>query len=77
MASKENEEITDMVQKMWGYLDHLAETDPEEYQKFIGKAMKERGEFLEPPQPVFCFSTGIRGVRGKCTKTPVITLPCS
>ena len=38
MASKEHEEIREMVQKMWGYLDNLAESDPKEYQKFIGKA---------------------------------------
>ena len=73
MASKEHEEIREMVQKMWGYLDNLAESDPKEYQKFIGKAMEERKEFMDPPQPVFCFYTGIRGVRRNCSETPVIS----
>lgn len=61
-ASKCDEEIREAMRKMWGFLDMLAETSPDEYKRFIDKAMEERKEFLDPPQPVFCFSTGIRGV---------------
>lgn len=50
------------VSKVWSYLDCLAEKNPEEYKRFIDKAMTERREFLDPPRPIFCFTTGIRGV---------------
>ena len=62
MASKSGKTVENVVGKVWGFLDQLAESNPEEYQKFVSKAMEERREFLEPPLPVFCFSTGIRGV---------------
>ena len=63
MATGENEELGEMVQKMWGLLDHMAESNPEQYQKFVKRAMEEGRDLADPPQPVFCFSTGIRGVR--------------
>ena len=64
MAARGGEQgIGEAMSKVWSYLDHLAESDPGEYQKFIEQAMRERKEFLEPPLPVLCFSAGIRGVR--------------
>ena len=75
MASKSEEEIRAAMGKMWGFLDLLAETNPEEYKRFIDKAMEERKEYLDPPQPVFCFSTGIRGV-GDCVLKLGVPHPC-
>ena len=54
--------MKDAVGRVWTFLDQLADNDPAEYKKFIKKAMEERKEYLEPPRPAFCFSTGIRGV---------------
>ena len=61
-SSRSGDEMADRVGQVWSFLDQLAEKNPEEYKRFIDRTMKERKEFLEPPQPVFCFSTGIRGV---------------
>lgn len=62
MASKGGDEMRETVTKIWGFLDQLADSDPGAYKRFIQKTVKERQEFLDPPQPIFCFSTGIRGV---------------
>ena len=56
-------DVQRMAQKVWGMLDKMAASNPEEYQKFVGQALDEGREFLDPPQPGFCFATGIRGVR--------------
>ena len=65
MAGRNDEKLGTTVNKVWSFLDQLSESNPEEYRRFIKKAMEERREFLEPPHPVFCFSTGIRGVGGE------------
>ena len=54
--------LGEAVSKVWSYLDQLAENNPPEYKRFIDKAMQERKDYLDPPYPVFCFTTGIRGV---------------
>ena len=54
--------LGEAVSKVWSYLDRLAENNPQEYKRFINKAMQERRDLLDPPRPVFCFTTGIRGV---------------
>ena len=52
------------MSNVWSYLDRLAENNPAEYKRFVDKAMKERSEYMDPPRPIFCFSTGFRGVGG-------------
>ena len=56
------DEMRHMAQKVWGMLDRLAETSPEDYQRFVSQAMEEGKEHLDPPQPVLCLCTGVRGV---------------
>ena len=56
------DEMRHMAQKVWSVLDRLAESSPDEYQKFVSQAMEEGKEYLDPPQPVMCLCTGVRGV---------------
>jgi hypothetical protein len=57
--------LGEAVSKVWSYLDRLAENNPQEYKRFINKAMQERRDLLDPPRPVFCFTTGIRGKKNQ------------
>lgn len=63
------DEMRHMAQKVWSMLDRLAESDPDEYQKFVRQAMEEGKEYLDPPQPVMCLCTGVRGVSGEARRT--------
>ena len=55
-------EMLDAAQRMWSLLDHLYETNPEEYKKFVDQQMKEGKEMLNPPEPVFCLKCNVIGV---------------
>ena len=62
MASPTSNEMLKVAEKMWEMLDHLAETDPEEYKKFIDQQIKEGHEMFSPPEPVFCLRSEVLGV---------------
>ena len=58
MAKKDNSdnEILHAAEKVWGVLDKLAESNPEEYKKFIDQQMKEGAQSVSQPEPAFCLS---------------------
>ena len=62
MAGSANE-MQEMAGKVWRALNSLATNSPNEYKTFVRQAMEEGKEVLNPPEPVFCFSVGVRGVR--------------
>ena len=47
-------ELLHAAEKVWSMLDHLAESKPEEYKKFIDQQLKEGAESVSPPEPAFC-----------------------
>ena len=49
-------ELLTAAEKVWGMLDHLAESSPEEYKKFIDQQLKEGAEAMSSPEPAFCLS---------------------
>ncbi len=68
MASCDNstdEDVGQVMQRVWGALDRLAESDPEAYKKFIDQQMKEGREQMCQPEPVFCLQCDVtrEGVR--------------
>ncbi|XP_067036075.1 PIH1 domain-containing protein 2-like [Acropora muricata] len=57
MAAETSDVLLGQADSMWKMLDDLAESDPEAYQRFIDKTLKEGSDFLKPPEPCFCIST--------------------
>ena len=63
MASGGDEvDLQEMAAKVWGALDQLATSDPEQYKKFIDEQMKEGKEYMATPEPVFCLRCPLKGV---------------
>ena len=58
MAGKDNshEKLLGAAEKVWSMLDQLAESNPEEYKKFIEQQLKEGAQSVSPPEPGFCLS---------------------
>ena len=58
MARKDDSgnELLHAAEKVWGMLDKLAESNPEEYKKFIDQQLKEGAESVSQPEPAFCLS---------------------
>lgn len=54
-----SDEMRKVAQQVWGALDKLADTNPEEYQKFINEQLKEGREMFVPPEPVFCLQCNV------------------
>ncbi|KAM9299373.1 PIH1 domain-containing protein 2 [Gastrophryne carolinensis] len=52
-------ELLSHVNQFWSLLDDMAESNPESYQKFIQRHMKEGKEFMDPPEPHSCVQTKI------------------
>lgn len=53
MASISEEGLAKMAEKMWGMLDTMAATSPEEYKKFVDEQIKEGKEHFSPPEGVY------------------------
>ena len=51
------------AQQVWDMLDHLAVSNPKEYEEFVKKQMKEGEDVLSVPEPVFCLRCTLNGVR--------------
>lgn len=51
-----------MAERVWGALDHMAETDPQQYEKFIEQQLKEGEEAMSSPEPVLCLRCPLGGV---------------
>ncbi|XP_008063772.1 PIH1 domain-containing protein 2 [Carlito syrichta] len=47
------------VTQFWNLLDDLAESDPENYEKFIQQQLKEGKQFCAAPEPQFCVQARI------------------
>ena len=54
-----SDEIRKVAQQVWGALDKLVDTNPEEYQKFINEQLKEGKEMFAPPEPAFCLQCNV------------------
>ncbi|KAM4652533.1 PIH1 domain-containing protein 2 [Discoglossus pictus] len=52
-------ELLAQVNQFWSILDDMAESNPESYNKFMEKHMKEGKEFMAPPEPHLCLQTKI------------------
>ena len=52
-----SESLLNQAESMWKILDDMAESNPEAYNKFIEKALKDGATSLKPPEPCFCIST--------------------
>lgn len=61
-----SDEMRKVAQQVWGALDKLADTNPEEYQKFINEQLKEGREMFVPPEPVFCLQCNVSSKRKNC-----------
>lgn len=57
MAAEKSDVLLGQADSMWKILDDLAESDPEAYQRFIEKTLKEGSDLFKPPEPCFCIST--------------------
>lgn len=57
MAAETSDVLLRQADSMWKMLDDLAESDPEAYQRFIDKTLKEGSDLFKPPEPCFCIST--------------------
>ena len=57
MAAETSDVLLGQADSMWKILDDLAESDPEAYQRFIDKTLKEGSDLFKPPEPCFCIST--------------------
>lgn len=60
--SGDKNEMLEAAQRVWSMLDHLYESNPTEYKKFIEQQMQEGKEILNPPEPVFCLECCVTGV---------------
>ncbi|CAL8346718.1 unnamed protein product [Arctogadus glacialis] len=58
MSSKD---VVQQAQQLWSMLDDMSQDDPQAYQTFIQKHMKEGLEFSSPPQVHSCVRTDILG----------------
>ena len=58
----EEVDMQEMAQRVWGALDHMASSDPEQYRKFIAEQLKEGEEAMASPEPVFCLRCTLGGV---------------
>ena len=58
MATANDEKVLDQVGSIWKFLDTMSVSNPEEYNKFIDKVMKEgSANNLGPPVPKIVIQT--------------------
>uniref|UniRef100_A0A8C8CUW1 PIH1D1/2/3 CS-like domain-containing protein n=1 Tax=Oncorhynchus tshawytscha TaxID=74940 RepID=A0A8C8CUW1_ONCTS len=50
-------EVLQQVNQFWSMLDDLSQNDPQSYQMFIEKQMKQGTDYNAPPQPDSCLLT--------------------
>ncbi|KAM3922510.1 PIH1 domain-containing protein 2 [Leptodactylus fuscus] len=53
------DQLLSQVNQFWSMLDDMAENNPQSYQKFIERHLKEGKEFMAPPEPHLCLQTKI------------------
>lgn len=51
------QEVLQQFNQFWSMLDDLSQNDPQSYQKFIEKQMKQGTDYNAPPQPDSCLLT--------------------
>ena len=59
MMAASSDDMRKVAQQVWGALDKLADTNPEEYRKFIDEQMKEGREMFAQPEPAFCLQCNV------------------
>ena len=52
--TKDGEDVSEIADNLWRFLDKLHAENPEEYKKFIDEQMEEGRKLLTPPEPVYC-----------------------
>lgn len=58
----EDVDLQGMAERVWGALDHMADTSPDQYKKFIDEQLREGKEVMAAPEPVFCLRCTLGGV---------------
>ncbi|KAM6960541.1 PIH1 domain-containing protein 2 [Aplochiton taeniatus] len=58
-----NSDVLQQVNHVWSILDELSQCDPNAYQKFIERQLKEGAEFNAPPKPDSCLRTEMQGLK--------------
>lgn len=48
------------VNQLWSLLDDMAENNPDDYKVFIERQMRDRAEYLSPPEPHSCLRTSVK-----------------
>ena len=52
--TKDGEDVAEIADNLWRFLDKLHAKNPAEYKKFIDEQMEEGKKLLTPPEPVYC-----------------------
>ncbi|XP_010890508.2 PIH1 domain-containing protein 2 [Esox lucius] len=52
-------DILQPVNQFWSMLDDLSQNDPQSYQMFMKKQMKQGADYFSPPQPDCCICTDL------------------
>lgn len=52
--TRDGEDVSEIADHLWRFLDKLHSENPTEYKKFIDEQMEEGRKILTPPEPVYC-----------------------
>ena len=52
--ARDGEDVSEIADNLWRFLDKLHSENPTEYKKFIDEQMEEGRKILTPPEPVYC-----------------------
>ncbi|TRY90618.1 hypothetical protein DNTS_003686 [Danionella cerebrum] len=58
---KDKNDVLQQAIQVWSMLDEMSESNPEEYQSFIERQLRDGAVFHSTPQPHVCITTTIRG----------------
>ena len=51
---RDGEDVSEIADHLWRFLDKLHSENPTQYKKFIDEQMEEGRKILTPPEPVYC-----------------------
>ncbi|XP_046892486.1 PIH1 domain-containing protein 2 [Hypomesus transpacificus] len=54
-----SKDVLQQVNQFWSLLDDMSQNDPQRYQMFVRRQIKDGADFYSPPEPDYCLRTEI------------------